>query len=145
MWLSVAFPTCPSCTKNANKCYHKNCPKGAKHPMEINPDTSFVRCPSCNKEWYIMDSNYYCSCGHAFTANDVSIEVNAIVANARLIAQEMRRNAATRSRINNLTNNDIETRTESTIRKTFGDKVWNIIKGSLPAIVETIKIWLGIK
>lgn len=145
MWLSVAFPTCPSCRNNSNKCYHKTCPQGGKIPMEINPDTAHVRCPSCGKSWHIKESNYYCNtCNYRFSAEDVRIEIDAIVANAKLIAQEMKRIANTRERINTMTYHDIENIAKSTIKKTFGEKLWEIIKKSIPAIVETIKAWLGI-
>lgn len=145
MWLSVAFPTCPSCMKNSNKCYHRNCPSGGKEPMEINPDTSFVCCPSCGKSWHIKESSYYCSCNYVFSAEDVSVEVDAIVANARLIAQEMKRNAETQKRISSMTTTEIEIKAEKTIRKTFGDKLWETLKNALPAIVAAIKACLNIK
>ncbi len=112
--------------------------------MEINTDTSYVRCPSCKKEWHIMSSNYFCSCDYVFSAEDVSIEVNAIVANAKLIAQEIKRASETQKRIAAITNSDIEIRVEHTIRKTFGEKLWETIKGVLPAIVATVKAWLNI-
>lgn len=142
MWLSVAFPTCPSCMKNSNKCYHRNCPEGAKEPMEIDPESSFVHCPSCDKSWNIKESSYYCSCGYVFSADDVSIELDAIVANARLIVQEMKRAAETQKRINDMTTADIEVKAEQTIKKTFGEKLWESLKGLLPTIVLAIKTWL---
>lgn len=144
MWLSVAFPTCPQCGENSNKCFHRNCPAGAKEPMEINADTAHVRCPSCKKEWHIMDSNYFCSCDYVFSADDVSIEVNAIVANAKLIAQEIKRATETQKRINAITNSEIEITVKHTIRKTFGDKLWETIKSVLPAIVTAVRAWLNI-
>ncbi len=144
MWLSVAFPTCPNCNKNANKCYHKNCPKGATKPMEINPDTSFVRCPSCDKTWPIKESNYYCSCDYIFTAEDVSVEIEAIVATARLIAQEIKRTSETKKRINEMTIEAIENTATTTIKKSFGEKVWSALKDALPIIVAAIRMWLKI-
>ncbi len=113
--------------------------------MEINPDSSFVKCPSCGKSWHIKESSYYCSCGYVFSADDVSVEVDAIVANAKLIAQELKRNYDTKKRIMALTTSDIEKETEITIKKTFGEKIWNMIKNAVPAIVVAIKTWLNIK
>lgn len=144
MWLSVAFPTCPRCRSNSNKCYHKDCPSGGYDPMEINSDTSYVRCPSCNRSWHIKESSYYCTCNHVFSAYDVEVEVDAIVANARLIAQEIQRTAATRQRINAMTTRDIETKARETIKKSFGEKVWAALKDMLPAIVAAVKAWLGV-
>ncbi len=145
MWLSVGFPTCPSCENNNNRCYHKDCPKGAKEPMQINPDTSVVQCPSCSYEWHIKDSRYYCSCGHVFSADDVIEEVDAIIINAKLIAKELRRAASTRERISSMTTRDIEIKAESTIKKSFGETLWNLIKKSIPSIVVAIKEWFNIK
>ena len=142
MWLSVAFPTCPSCKKNSNQCFHKNCPKSGKKPMEIDPETSRVKCPSCNSEWNIMDTNYYCSCGYIFLAKDVSVEIDAIVANARLIAQELKREAEAHQRIINMTTSAIETRAKDTIIKKFGEKIWQALKSFLPTIVVAIRKWL---
>lgn len=144
MWLSVAFPTCPKCNNNSHKCYHRNCPNGAKKPMEIDPDTSFVHCPSCDSKWEIKDSNYFCSCGYTFTATEVSDEINAIIYNAKIIANELRRTAHTISRINTLTDREIEIKTENTIKKKFGEKVWHTIKTFLPTIIVAVKNWLGI-
>lgn len=112
--------------------------------MEINPDTSFVRCPSCEKSWNIKESNYYCSCEYVFSAEDVSIEIDAIVANARLIAQEIRRSAETQRRIRVMTESDIGVEAEKTIKHTFGEKIWETLKGLLPAIVAAVRAWLGI-
>ena len=144
MWLSVAFPTCPRCNNNANKCYHKGCPKGAKHPMEIDPDTAFVRCPTCDKKWGIKESNYFCSCGYSFSANEVSDEINAIIYNAKIIANELKRTAMTINRIHILTENEIETKAKNTIIKKFGTKVWNAIKAFLPTIFLAVKSWLDL-
>lgn len=144
MWLSVAFPTCPKCRNNSNECFHRNCPQGAQKPMEINPDTAYVRCPSCEKEWPISSSNYFCTCNYVFSANDVSIEIDAIVANAKLIAAEMRREYATRCRIESLTEHDIASTTEATVKKKFGEKIWMFLKRSLPIVVYVVKKWIGI-
>lgn len=144
MWLSVAFPTYPKCRNNSHKCYHKNCPNGATHSMEINPDNAYVRCPSCGKSWPIKESSYYCTCDYVFSANEVCDEINAIVANAKLIANEIRRSASTWNRMEKLTNNEIEIKTEKTIKSSFGEKVWTVVKNFLPAIVEAVRKWLGI-
>lgn len=144
MWLSVAFPTCPRCRSNSNQCYHKDCRSGARKPMEIDSDTSMVRCPSCGQSWHIKESNYYCTCDYVFSAYDVEVEIDAIVANAKLIAQEIRRTAATRARINALTTRDIELKAQDTIKKTFGAKIWEALKDMLPAIVAAVKAWLGV-
>ncbi len=144
MWLSVAFPTCPSCRNNSHKCYHRDCSSGGKKPMEINPDTSYVRCPSCGESWHINKSNYYCTCNYVFSANEVSDEINAIVANAKLIANELKRNAETWQRMHSITNRDIEIKTKETIKSNFGEKVWDVLKSFLPTIVEAVKKWLGL-
>jgi uncharacterized membrane protein len=112
--------------------------------MEINPDTKDVRCPSCGRQWYIADTTYYCTCDYIFSAKDVSIEIEAIVANARLIAQEIERAAASRSRIDALTNHAIEITAEKTIKKKFGEKIWTVVKSILPALVSVVRKWLHI-
>ena len=71
--------------------------------MEINSDNSEVMCPSCGDHWPIWSSSYYCSCGYVFSATEVSVEVEAIVANAKLIANELRRSMETRNRISAIT------------------------------------------
>ena len=144
MWLSVAFPTCPKCQNNSNECYHRNCPQGAQNPMEINPETSYVKCPSCKKEWPIKASNYFCSCNYVFSAKEVSIEIDAIVANAKLIVAEMRRQDATLSRIARLTDHDIAVKAEATVKKKFGEKIWMFLKRSLPIIIDVVKTWTHI-
>lgn len=144
MWISVAFPTCPSCHNNSHTCFHRNCPNGAKEPMEIDPETSYVKCPSCNKSWHIKQSNYYCSCNYVFSAEDVSVEIDAIVANAKLIARELERNIASKNRIKELTDNAIETKTKNIIKTKFGEKVWTVLKNILPTIVAVVRTWLKI-
>jgi len=92
-----------------------------------------------------MGSAYYCKhpCNYVFSANDVSVEVNAIVANARLIAAEIRRTEGTRARIESMVNREIEIKAETVIKKTFGQKVWELMKKSISAIVVAVKRWLG--
>lgn len=142
MWMSVAFPTCPKCAKNANKCYHKNCPKGGRTPMQIDSDTSDVRCLDCGKSWKIKESEYYCSCGYVFSARDVSLELDAIISNAKLIASEIERTKLTKERIQAMTDREISRKATDTIKRIGGERVWNMIKNVLPTIVEIIKKWL---
>lgn len=144
MWLDVAFPRCPSCGKNANQCYHRDCPSGGRKPMEINSDSAYVKCPSCTTSWHIRESSYYCSCGYVFSASEVSDELDAIIANAKLIANELKRSMNTRNRINNITDQVIADLAADTIKKGFGEKVWNVIKKSIPAIIQAVKGWLGL-
>ena len=144
MWLSVAFPRCPHCGDNANQCYHKDCPKGGKLPMEINSDNAYVRCPSCEREWPIKQSDYYCSCGYVFSADDVSDELNAIIINAKLIANDLKRKIETKNRIERITDTVIANTASDVIKSSFGERVWNLLKSAIPAIVQAVKGWLGI-
>lgn len=112
--------------------------------MEINPENSFVRCPSCGDNWHIKASNYYCSCNYIFSADDVKEEIDAIVINAKLIAKELQRSASTWNRIESYTNREIEIKAENTIKKSFGAKVWDALKGVLPTIVKAVRAWMGI-
>ena len=98
----------------------------------------------CGHNWEIYESNYYCLCGHHFQTEDVLDEVNAIVANAKLVARELRRNAETMKRIENLTNTEISRHIEKVIKPKFGDVVWGLIKNSLGIIVSAVRKALGI-
>ena len=142
MWMSVAFPTCPRCFENANKCYHKNCPKGGKTPLEIDSDTPNVRCLDCGKSWGIKESEYYCSCGYVFSAQDVSLEIEAIIVHARLIAAEIERNKLTKERIQSMTDKEISRKATDTIKRIGDDRIWSIVKNVIPTIVTIIKKWL---
>ena len=112
--------------------------------MEIDSDTAEVKCPSCGDHWPIRSSSYYCSCGYIFSADEVSDEVNAIIYNAKLIANELRRTMDTRSRISAITDKVIADVAADTIKKGFGERVWNLLKKSIPAIIQAVKGWIGL-
>ena len=151
MKVDVSFPRCPSCTNDDydnDKSYHKNCSSGGRIPLVINTDTSWIYCPSCDpryeRGWRITDSVYYCAHGHTFSAAEVMDEVNAIVANAKLIANELKRTYATQQRIRDLTQTSVTNTIEMVIKKHAGQTVWNLLRRSVGAIVSAVGKWLGI-
>lgn len=144
MWMSVAFPRCPKCRENGNQCFHKDCKKGGHAPLEIDTDTAQVRCPSCERSWYIRSSTYHCKCGKVFPAEEVSDELDAILVNARLIAKELKRQRDTANRIATITDNVIADIAADSIKKGFGQDYWKKFTHLIPGIVAIIKSWFGL-
>ena len=68
-WIPFCFPKCPSCKKAWGKNFHKNCSFNGQ--LLVDPYQRQVRCDSCHKEWYVMNSEFYCSCGYTFQASEV--------------------------------------------------------------------------
>lgn len=68
-WVSFCFPKCPNCQESWGKNFHRNCLYNGQ--LLVEPYQRQVRCDSCNEEWYIMNSNFYCSCGYSFNSSEV--------------------------------------------------------------------------
>lgn len=96
MRITLPFPTCPKCNTKSPSSYHKDC--GGKLRIETSTDEVF--CDKCNHHWNIWDSNYYCSCGHCFTASEVSTTLTAVLVACRVAAEELSAlNAAKQARL----------------------------------------------
>lgn len=68
-WLPFYFPKCPKCGTGWSKNFHRNC--SFKGQLLVDPYQREVRCDSCQAEWYVMSSEFYCSCGYIFQASEV--------------------------------------------------------------------------
>jgi hypothetical protein len=84
-WLQFAFPECPRCAESWKSSVHKDCGRGGT--LELDPDAKQVRCDGCARQWNVWDSQFYCSCGHLFTAWEVDSALNEVIRAAHLLAQ----------------------------------------------------------
>ena len=86
MKIALPFPKCPNCEANSSSSIHKDC--GGK--LRIETSTDEVYCDNCSHHWNIWDSNYFCSsCGHIFSAEQVSHTLTAVLVACRVAAEEL--------------------------------------------------------
>ncbi len=91
MKINMQFPQCPNCHSADSVSYHKNCENGGVSPLQFETTNNIVECLDCGHSWEIHSSNYYCHCGHVFSATEVENEINAIIEVARMVAAELLR------------------------------------------------------
>ena len=99
-WIPLPFPSCPSCNKSWMTCYHRDCYFNGE--IVVEPYTREAKCEGCSERWPIMQTTFYCSCGHIFTAWDVENALSAVaLLKERLVKQiqsmEMSESAINRS------------------------------------------------
>ena len=95
MRITLPFPTCPQCDTKSPTSYHTDC--GGR--LRIETSTDEVYCDRCNHHWNIWASNYFCSCGHCFSANEVRFTLTAVLVGCRAAAEELSaQNAAQQAR-----------------------------------------------
>lgn len=85
MRITLPFPACPNCETKSPTSYHKDC--GGK--LRIETQTDIVYCDKCDHQWDIWESNYHCSCGHCFSAQEVQITLTAVLVGCRVAAEEL--------------------------------------------------------
>lgn len=91
MKVNMQFPQCPKCHTSDLISYHKDCLKGGVSPLQFETTDNSVHCPDCQHTWDIRSTNYYCRCGHMFSATEVETEIKAIIEVAQMIAAELLR------------------------------------------------------
>ncbi len=67
-WIPLPFPKCPRCQKSWVKSYH-DCFSSSE--VLVEPYQRQAKCEGCGKEWYLLNSQFNCSCGYAFQASEV--------------------------------------------------------------------------
>ncbi|MER7750178.1 hypothetical protein ABT013_33465 [Streptomyces bacillaris] len=92
-WVEFAFPNCPACSCSWAVSRHRACPAdqiGAPPAggggLDVDPDTSQVRCTGCRRTWGVWETRFHCSCGHRFDAQEVEEAVREIIRVASLLA-----------------------------------------------------------
>lgn len=85
MKVKLPFPECPKCKTGSESSIHKDC--GGKLTIETSTDE--VYCDKCSHHWNIWDSNYHCSCGHVFAAEEVRKTLTAVLVGCRIAAEEL--------------------------------------------------------
>ncbi|MGI6462811.1 MAG: hypothetical protein ACOX04_04205 [Candidatus Scatomorpha sp.] len=85
MKVALPFPKCPKCETESSLSYHKDC--GGK--LRIETSTDEVYCDKCDHHWNIWESNYYCSCGHTFSAEQVHNTLTSVLVFCRVAAEEL--------------------------------------------------------
>lgn len=85
MEILLPFPRCPSCNRESNTSYHRDC--GGQLRIQVSNDE--VLCTKCNHHWNIWDSKYYCVCGHCFSANEVKNTLIELLAACQVCADEI--------------------------------------------------------
>jgi hypothetical protein len=84
IWMPLPFPTCPSCYNSWVICYHRNCYVNGEIVAE--PYLRLAKCEGCSSQWDIMQTTFYCSCGHIFQASEVEKALStATLLRSRLI------------------------------------------------------------
>ena len=91
MKINMQFPRCPKCHTSDPTSYHQNCVRGGISPLQFETTNNIVECMDCGHTWEIHSSNYYCRCGHVFSATEVENEINAIIEVAHMVAAELLR------------------------------------------------------
>ena len=86
MRIPLPFPKCRNCGKASEFCFHYNC--GGKLSIEVRSDE--VYCDRCNEHWNIWESNYHCTCGAVFSANDVQKALIETLAFCKACAEEIK-------------------------------------------------------
>ena len=94
MRIPLPFPRCKDCGKTYETCVHANC--GGKIFIEVNTDE--VYCNKCNEHWNIWESNYHCTCGATFKANEVRTALNEVLVFCKVCAKEIEEQERARKR-----------------------------------------------
>ncbi|MEC4804641.1 MAG: hypothetical protein SAJ72_10335 [Jaaginema sp. PMC 1080.18] len=81
-WIPLPFPKCPSCQESWVRSYH-DCLFSGEALVEL--DERQVKCCSCGKQWYLLNSNFNCSCGYTFQA----LEVEDALSKTQLLRQRL--------------------------------------------------------
>lgn len=95
-WVEFAFPQCPACSRSWAVSRHRGCPAGAGDGgggLEVDPDRSQVRCSGCRRTWGVWETNFHCSCGRRFEAQEVEEAVREIIRVASLLARVLAQQA----------------------------------------------------
>lgn len=67
-WIPLPFPKCPRCHDSWVKSYHDCFSSGE---VLVEPYQRQAKCCGCGKQWYLLNSNFNCSCGYTFNASEV--------------------------------------------------------------------------
>ncbi|MFC8366565.1 hypothetical protein ACFUIT_00880 [Streptomyces sp. NPDC057239] len=95
-WVEFAFPQCPACSRSWAVSRHRGCPADVGDGgggLEVYPDRSQVRCSGCQRTWGVWETNFHCSCGRRFEAQEVEEAVREIIRVASLLARVLAQQA----------------------------------------------------
>ena len=137
MRVQIPFPKCKSCYNDSPKSFHKSCRLGGNDPLEINPSTNMVYCPTCAEEWDIFTTTYYCSCGSVFFAKDVADEVEYIIMLSAYVAEEIKIAQISKRRRQELSSSSFSDFTLNTLKKigvSFG-----YVAGIVENVIKIVK------
>lgn len=99
MLVPLPFPPCPACHSNGKQCFHRKC----SCLLVVDPDSYDVFCEKCGTHWPLIESKYYCSCGHSFEAEEVKEKLDYIMELCKICVKELElERAAKQSRIDDL-------------------------------------------
>ena len=87
MNIPLPFPYCPECGNDSRYCYHAS--DDCEGLLEIDPDTEVVLCTKCQHAWNLRDSRYHCSCGNTFLAKDIEAELDELIEDCKICAEEL--------------------------------------------------------
>lgn len=99
MWLPFPFPRCPECWEQWAYSYHRDCAYRGR--IELDPDTKHCRCEGCWTSWIVWQTQFYCSCGHIFSSDDVDDAIRDIMATLSMFASIVDQNTREAARVRN--------------------------------------------
>lgn len=134
-WLPFPFPECPNCRQQWAYSYHYGCPLSGQ--VEVDPDSSQVRCQSCREGCSIWENEFICSCGNQFRPSDVQAAMNDIIATARLFAMLVESNKREAARARSLGESSLTLWIQAVARGAGG-----YIGGLLGTIAGSLARWL---
>lgn len=89
-WVSFAFPRCSSCGREWATSRHRGCYRDGE--LKVDPDQKVVLCAGCSENWNVFQTQFYCTCGHIFSASDVRDVLNETIRAAQLLARVIEEN-----------------------------------------------------
>lgn len=131
LWMPLPFPRCPKCGQSWVRCYHKDCYTGGE--VVVEPYSREAKCDGCGRQWAVMNTNFYCSCGYVFHSRDVE--------NALTTAELLRQALLQQIRDMDEATLRIRRRSKESFTQWLYDITYDL--GSVAgAVVGTIKRWL---
>lgn len=82
MRVPLPFLECPKCHEKSTNSIHRNC--GGNMLIEVLNEDVF--CERCRHSWNIWNSDYYCNCGHVFSAGEVEHTVQELIESCKMCA-----------------------------------------------------------
>jgi hypothetical protein len=85
-WIPLPFPQCPTCSRKWASSFHKSCQ--SNQPIQVEIESLWAHCPTCQHQWPVDDTTFFCSCGREFSASEVSDALTAAeLIRARLLSK----------------------------------------------------------